>query len=212
MTVEDRVRSIERPDFLAEPIKLKTMAGSYITYLLAVSKRRDSVPWLAPFPDLAPKYSLIQRQAEAEPFDFLLSFAEMKVSRRESFTMDHLKANCFEYKLIEKAFVDTAFGKLPNLKIVKIEKIFNPCIFEKFTGELKRTLKKHPEKNQWDMVKLLFHGSGQTPPVDIYASEYGLDNRYAKDGFYGKVIYFANNIAYSHNYAYRTHLMDRNVC
>ena len=59
LPMQERVRSMESPDYLSEPIKLKTHKGTYITYLLAVSKKRDSVPWLAPFPDLAPKYSLI---------------------------------------------------------------------------------------------------------------------------------------------------------
>lgn len=113
--------------------------------------------------------------------------------------------------MIERAFNETTFGKMANKKILKLEKIYNPCIFEKFTGELKRTFKKHPEKNQWDMVKLLFHGSGQTPPMDIYDSEYGLDNRYAKDGLYGKGIYFADNIHYSDGYAHHTTFMDQNV-
>ena len=47
---------------------------------------------------------------------------------------------------------------------MKIEKIYNPTIFDKFAGELKRTLKKYPAASVWDLAKLLFHGSNNTLP------------------------------------------------
>jgi hypothetical protein len=48
-----------------------------------------------------------------------------------------------------------------------------------------------------DMVKHLFHGSKHTEPQLIYASEEGLDIRFANEGIYGRGIYFADNSQYS---------------
>lgn len=58
-------------------------------------------------------------------------------------------------------------------------------------------MKKYPNTDVWDLVRLLFHGSKNTDPWLIYASEYGLDMRFANEGMYGKGIYFANNSLYS---------------
>ena len=70
-------------------------------------------------------------------------------------------------------------------KVLKIEKIMNSNIFDKFTLELRKTLKKYPSKKSWDLIKLLFHGSKNTSPEIIYSTEYGLDNRFSHDGMYG---------------------------
>ena len=55
-----------------------------------------------------------------------------------------------------------------------------------------------------DLVKHLFHGSKHTEPQLIYASEEGLDIRYANEGIYGRGIYFADNSQYSDKYAFKT--------
>ena len=51
-------------------------------------------------------------------------------------------------------------------------------------------------------MKHLFHGSNQTDPNLIYASEDGLDIRFANAGAFGTGIYFANNSAYSHSFTH----------
>lgn len=78
----------------------------------------------------------------------------------------------------------------------------NNNIFDKFSLELRKTLKKYPQKKSWDLVKFLFHGSKNTSPEEIYSTEYGLDNRFSRDGMYGNGIYFANNSCYSSTYAH----------
>ena len=88
-------------------------------------------------------------------------------------------------------------------KIIKIEKIYNPTIFDKFSGELRRTLKKYPNGSVWDLTRLLFHGSNNTKPSQIYASDYGLDMRFANAGMFGTGIYFANNSHYSRSYEHK---------
>ena len=74
---------------------------------------------------------------------------------------------------------------------------------DKFSSELKRILKKYPRARVSDLSQLMFHGTKSTKPEEIYASEYGLDNRFASQGMYGKGIYFANNANYSIVYQHR---------
>jgi len=87
-------------------------------------------------------------------------------------------------------------------RIVKIEKMYNCIIYEKFINEFKRMLRKYPQKNVHDIMKHLFHGTRATDPKLIYASEDGLDIRFSNAGAYGNGIYFANNSQYSSGYAY----------
>ena len=75
---------------------------------------------------------------------------------------------------------------------------------DKFSSELKRCLRKYPRTRVYDLLQLLFHGTKNTKPIEIYASEFGLDNRFAYDGYYGKGSYFANSAHYSFDYHHRT--------
>jgi hypothetical protein len=84
--------------------------------------------------------------------------------------------------------------KLSDLKveIKKIEKIYNPTLYERFLLEFKFMLKKHPNKEASDIVQHLFHGTDLTMPSKIYDSEFGLDPRYAKESSrYGLGAYFS---------------------
>lgn len=63
--------------------------------------------------------------------------------------------------------------------IIKIEKVYNCVIYERFINEFKRMLKKYPHKKTKDIMKHLFHGSNVTDPKLIYESELGLDSRFA---------------------------------
>jgi hypothetical protein len=76
-------------------------------------------------------------------------------------------------------------------------------IYEKFINELRRMIRKYPNKNINEMCKHLFHGCGQTDPKIIYEGEDGLDIRFANAGAYGQGIYFANNSGYSLSYVHR---------
>ena len=51
-----------------------------------------------------------------------------------------------------------------TLKVTNVQKVFNSSIFDKFTLELKKNLRKYPDKKIWDLMKLLFHGSKTTDP------------------------------------------------
>jgi len=61
------------------------------------------------------------------------------------------------------------------------------------------------------LVKLLFNGSRGTNPYTVLASEYGLDNRFAREGMYGTGIYFADNSNYSRDYEYKVVGGNNNV-
>jgi hypothetical protein len=50
-------------------------------------------------------------------------------------------------------------------------------------------------------LKDLYHGTGKTPPEDIYQSEEGFNLIYSNDGMWGRANYFAFNSSYSNNYA-----------
>lgn len=75
-------------------------------------------------------------------------------------------------------------------------------VSERFMTDLRITTQKYSDKGPSQVLKLLFHGSRQTKPEQIYASDEGLDMRFSRDGMFGVGIYFANNAAYSHTYAY----------
>jgi len=53
------------------------------------------------------------------------------------------------------------------------------------------------------IMKLLFHGTKETKPEEIFMGEEGFDFRFSNAGFFGEGIYFAEDPAYSHEYAYR---------
>lgn len=98
--------------------------------------------------------------------------------------------------------LNKAHGNAGN--IIKIEKIYNSVIYERFINEFKRMQRKYPNKKINDMMKHLFHGSRTTDPKLIYGSEDGLDIRFSNPGAYGTGIYFAKNSSYSNTYAYYT--------
>jgi hypothetical protein len=89
-------------------------------------------------------------------------------------------------------------------RIHSIEKIYNCVLYEKFINELRRMIRKYPNKNINEIVKHLFHGCGATDPKIIYGGEDGLDIRFSNAGAYGQGIYFANNSAYSTGFSHPT--------
>jgi hypothetical protein len=118
----------------------------------------------------------------------LSSFLKIKVPRGKSFGIQTLSPDDLDYKIIKTAFETTQKHKFNknnsnqndyNYKIVKIQKIYNPNIMDKFSSELKRCLRKYPRTRVYDLLQLLFHGTKSTKPIEIYASEFGLDNRFA---------------------------------
>ena len=73
---------------------------------------------------------------------------------------------------------------------------------KKFLTEVELSCEKYKGKSLTNLIKLLFHGSKNTNPKDIYESNQGLDMRYSSQGFYGQGIYFADTPNYSDGYAH----------
>ena len=89
---------------------------------------------------------------------------------------------------------------LPQKYIVKIERIQNKWLWEKYYQHRDRMKRKN------DRVineKFLFHGTRNTLPSNIYKDEEGFDMRFGRAGMWGNGNYFAVNASYSDDYAYR---------
>ena len=112
-------------------------------------------------------------------------------------------------KKIKPGFGGYLGGGLMNAQIIRVEKIFNCMVYDKFINEFKRMLKKYQNKTTNDIMKHLFHGCNQVDPKLIYSSEDGLDIRFANAGAFGQAIYFANNSGYSHSF---THKIPNGEC
>ena len=70
--------------------------------------------------------------------------------------------------------------------------------------QLRSIQQKNKDKPLHSIIRLLFHGTGNTTPEVIALGDEGLDIKYAKStGVYGPGIYFADNAAYSMGYAHR---------
>ena len=88
---------------------------------------------------------------------------------------------------------------LPQKYIVKIERIQNKWLWEKYHQHCDRMKRKcGGEINEM----LLFHGTRNTPPSSIYKDEEGFDMRFGRTGMWGVGNYFAVKASYSDNYAH----------
>ena len=98
------------------------------------------------------RYQLLSYPKYNYRFDFLASFMEIKLKKRQIYKVVTLKPVDFEYQFIRGAFEDTigpqenenAMSKVKNIlniskpiQVKKIEKIFNRVTFEKFTREVR---------------------------------------------------------------------------
>jgi hypothetical protein len=105
-----------------------------------------------------------------------------------------LANNGAEWKQIEKRMRET----LPSIQISKIERVQNRHLWEKYTSS-KKLLEKKRNPNELE----LFHGTRNTPPLQIYgASDVGFDMRFSSLGMWGRANYFAEKASYSHAYCH----------
>eukprot|EP00347_Sterkiella_histriomuscorum_P008390 403345278 len=95
--------------------------------------------------------------------------------------------------------------ELPKSKVIKIEKIMNKQLYERFAIEIKFMSEKYPQKDFEDIMQHLFHGSYLVNPSQIYDdSSIGFDFRLSNDKcLYGRGAYFAKNSGYSDSYRYK---------
>ena len=102
-----------------------------------------------------------------------------------------------EWKRVATLVLDT----LPQVEVMKIERIQNRHLWEKYIFHARRM----KQKNNGNInEKELFHGTSGTLPEKIYADEEeGFDMRFSRSGMWGQGNYFAEKASYSDNYAYQ---------
>ena len=86
-------------------------------------------------------------------------------------------------------------------KVLCIERIQNLWLWDVYGQSRKRMSDKNSDEVN---ERELFHGTRNVPPVKIYNSEQGFDNRLSSRGMWGEGAYFAVRAAYSDRYAYTT--------
>lgn len=88
---------------------------------------------------------------------------------------------------------------LKKAYIIDIQQIHNTWLWDAYAqSKLRLSAKNKGTINE----RLLFHGSRQTRPEQIYKSEKGFDFRFANQGLWGEGAYFAVNAEYSDTYAH----------
>ena len=104
---------------------------------------------------------------------------------------------CPEWKRVAQLVLNT----LPQVDVLKIERIQNRSLWEKYVFHARRM----KEKNKGNLSEReLFHGTSGTLPEKIYADEEeGFDMRFSRRGLWGQGNYFAERASYSDNYAYQ---------
>jgi len=68
---------------------------------------------------------------------------------------------------------------------LRIQKIHNEIVYEKFLVELRKMVKQYQGIEINKYMKHLFHGTSKTDPALIFESENGFDHRFSRPGLYG---------------------------
>jgi len=82
---------------------------------------------------------------------------------------------------------------MPNAEIVSIEKIQNRALWKKYSDR-KQQIRSESQNCQ---EKLLFHGTRDTDPKEIYKGDSSFDIKFSKQGLWGRGNYFAVNASFS---------------
>jgi len=110
-----------------------------------------------------------------------------------------VKSTSQEWRRVSQLVLST----LPQVNVLKIERVQNRWLWEKYFLNCKRM----KDKNKGVInEKELFHGTSGTSPDKVYADEEeGFDMRFSRQGMWGQGNYFAEKAEYSDNYAYQGH-------
>ena len=90
---------------------------------------------------------------------------------------------------------------MPNAEIMSIEKIQNHELWKKYSDRAQQ-IRNEPQNCG---EKLLFHGTRDTDPKEIYKGDSSFDIKFSRQGLWGRGNYFAVNASYSHSYAHSVH-------
>ena len=127
---------------------------------------------------------------------------EWEPQNEEPLELKPLTRNSPEWSKVSQKFLTT----MPSGNIIKIERIQNKWLWEKYSQHSDRMKRKN---GGYIDEKLLFHGTRNTPPSCIYQDEEGFDMRFSNAGLWGNGNYFAVNASYSHGYA---HVLSDGTC
>lgn len=100
-----------------------------------------------------------------------------------------------EYDRVTAEFMQT----LPDVKILKVQRVQNKTVWQKYLHCVQMLQEIDPPILG---EKLLFHGTSQNDPKEIYQGAEGFDMRFSRDGAWGRGNYFAVNASYSDRYAF----------
>ena len=115
----------------------------------------------------------------------------------ESVAVKEVQIGSGEWKRITQLVHET----LPQVDVLKVERIQNRYLWEKYVFHASRMKEKNKGVTN---EKELFHGTSNTLPKKIYADEEeGFDMRFSCSGMWGQGNYFAEKASYSDNYAYQ---------
>lgn len=120
---------------------------------------------------------------------------EWEPQNEEPLELKPLTRTSPEWSKVSQKFLAT----MPSTNVVKIERIQNKWLWEKYSQHSERMKRKN--KGVINEM-LLFHGTCNTPPSCIYQDEEGFDMRFSNAGMWGNGNYFAVNASYSHSYAH----------
>ena len=90
---------------------------------------------------------------------------------------------------------------MPNAEIVSIEKIQNYELWRKYSDRAQQIRSESQNCGE----KLLFHGTRDTDPKEIYKGD---SSKFSRQGMWGKGNYFAVNASYLSGYAHSVHDTD----
>ena len=93
---------------------------------------------------------------------------------------------------------------MPNATIMTIEQIQNRELWMKYSN----TAQQIRDEPQNCREKLLFHGTRDTDPKEIYKGDSSFDMRFSRQGLWGRGNYFAVNASYSDAYAHSVNGTD----
>ena len=128
-------------------------------------------------------------------------FSDCWSTQLEDFRIPLLKTDSSEFGVIAEKF----FKTMPNAKIVSIERIQNRELWRKFSDRAKQIR----DESQNCKEKLLFHGTRDTDPKEIYTGDSSFDTRFSQWGMWGKGNYFAVNASYADSYAHSVHGINK---
>ena len=98
------------------------------------------------------------------------------------------------------------FKTMPNAEIMSIEKIQNRDLWRKYSDRAQQ-IKNEPQMQNCK-EKLLFHGTRNTDPKEIYKGDSSFDSKFSRQGMWGNGNYFAVNASYSNGFAHSVHGTD----